>query len=239
MRVRVAGLKATRISVALTRYPRQPVTVTGLDDSVMSPAIDEELLARQSALQQEARQVLAELDVAALVADIGPLLITGSFVSGLMCWRELDVMVLVGEEFSPEDVLRLLTRIVGRTGATALEYYDERGPRCVTGQVRDERYHVPFTVDWADHCWRIDLTLWLHDPHVNVTNWHKELHDRITAEQRRAVLRIKDVWHRRPEYPDQVGGLDVYTAVIDDGVRTPRQFATWLASRGLPLLPPR
>jgi hypothetical protein len=48
------------------------------------------------------------------------------------------------------------------------------------------------------------------------------------------VLRIKDAWHQRPTYPDQVGGLDIYTAVIDDGVRTPRQFATWLASRGLP-----
>ena len=58
--------------------------------------------------------------------------------------------------------------------------------------------------------------------------------ERITAEQRSAVLRIKDVWHRRPTYPDQAGGLDIYTAVIDDGVRTPRQFATWLAGRGLP-----
>lgn len=200
----------------------------------MSPASDEELLARQSALQQEAREILAEMELAALVADIGPLLIAGSFVSGLMCWRDLDVMVLVGAGFSPPDVLRLLTRIVERTGATAMEYHDERGPRCVTGQVRDERYHVPFTVDRGGSCWRIDLTLWLHDPHLNVTDWHEQLRERITAEQRRAVLRIKDVWHRRSEYPDQVGGLDIYTAVIDDGVRTPRQFATWLAGHGLP-----
>jgi len=200
----------------------------------MSLASDEDLLARQCALQEEARQVLAGLDLAALVADIGPLLVAGSFVSGLMCWRELDVMVLAGGDFSPQDVLRLLARIVGQTGATSLEYHDERGPRCVTGQVRDERYHVPFTVDRAGQSWRIDLTLWLHDPHLNVTRWHEELCERITAEQRCAVLRIKDAWHRRPTYPDQVGGLDIYTAVLEDDVRTPRQFATWLASHGLP-----
>jgi hypothetical protein len=200
----------------------------------MSAGSDEELLARQSALQDEAREVLAELGLVALVADIGPLLLAGSFVSGLMCWRELDVMLLAGDDFSPQDALRLLARIVERTGATAAEYHDERGPRCQTGQVRDERYHVPFTVEWAGHRWRIDLTLWLHDPHVNVTRWHEELRGRITAEQRSAVLRIKDVWHQRPTYPDQVGGLDIYTAVIDDGVRTPRHFATWLASHGLP-----
>jgi len=200
----------------------------------MSPASDEELLARQSALQEEAREILAELELAALFADIGPLLMAGSFVSGLMCWRELDVMVLVGGDFSPQDVLRLMTRIVGRTGATAMEYRDERGPRCLTGQVRDERYHVPFTVDRAGAGWRIDLSLWLHDSHDSVTEWHEQLRERITAEQRCAVLRIKEAWHGRPEYPDQVGGLDIYTAVIDDGVGTPREFATWLANHGLP-----
>jgi hypothetical protein len=60
--------------------------------------------------------VLAELDLAALVADIGPLPFAGSFVSGLMCWRELDAMVLVGGDFSPQDVLRLLAGIVDQTG---------------------------------------------------------------------------------------------------------------------------
>ena len=75
---------------------------------MMSPASDEDLLARPAALQEEARQVLADLDLAALVADIGPLLLAGSFVSGLMCWRELDVMVLAGGDFSPQDVLWLL-----------------------------------------------------------------------------------------------------------------------------------
>jgi hypothetical protein len=50
---------------------------------MMPPASDEELLTRQSALQAEAREVLDELDLAALLAGIGPLLLAGSFVSGL------------------------------------------------------------------------------------------------------------------------------------------------------------
>ena len=45
------------------------------------------------------------------------------------------------------------------------------------------------------------------------------------------MLRIKDAWHRRPEYPGEVGGLEVYTAVLEAGVRTPGQFAAWLARR--------
>jgi hypothetical protein len=37
--------------------------------------------------------------------SVGPLLVTGSFVSGLMCGRELDVTVLAGSDFSPQDVM--------------------------------------------------------------------------------------------------------------------------------------
>jgi hypothetical protein len=201
----------------------------------MSPAADKGLLIRQSALQQEAREVLARLDLAALVVGAGPLLVTGSFVSGLMCWPEVDVMVHVGSGFSPSDVMRLLAPIVSRPGVTGLDYRDERGPRCVTGQVRDERYHVPLTVEHAGRAWQIDLTLWLHDPHLNVIRWHEELRARITAEERIAVLRIKDDWCRRPAYPHQVGGLQIYAAVLDDGVRTAGQFAAWLAQQGLPV----
>lgn len=54
----------------------------------------------------------------------GPLEVTGSFASGLMCWRELDVMVLAGRDFPPPDVMSLLARIVRRTGVTGIEYCD-------------------------------------------------------------------------------------------------------------------
>ena len=129
-------------------------------------------------------------------------------------------------------VLRYAMWAIGRTSRAPIHHRDERGPRSPTGQVRDERYHVPVTLLRGGASWRTDLTLWLHDPHANVTAWHEALRHLITAEQRRAVLRIKDVWHRRPEYPDQVGAMEIYTAVVEDGVCTPEWFAAWLAERG-------
>jgi hypothetical protein len=187
-----------------------------------------DLEARSAELQVEAGAVLAGLDLPAL--GFGPVLPTGSVVSGLMVWRDLDVMVL-GEGLSPGDVLRRLAPLADRPGFEKLELVDERGPRSPTGEVRDERYHVPITWRHGDARWRIDLTVWLHDLHRGVTEWHEELRSRITPEQRAAVLRIKDAWHRRPEYPDEVGAADVYLAVLDDGVRDPEGFATWLTRR--------
>lgn len=201
---------------------------------VTTPTADEELAARQSALQLEAAALLDELGQAGIFTDIGPLEVMGSYISNLMCWRELDVGLLVGPDYGPQDVLHLITRVMELPGVVGFDYRDERADRSPTGLVKEERYHVPFRLDRDSGSWCLDLSLWLHDLHENVTAWHEALRESITDEQRAAVLRIKDVWFRLPSYPDQIGGQDIYTAVIDDGVRTPEQFRRWLADRGLP-----
>jgi hypothetical protein len=58
------------------------------------------------------------------------------------------------------------------------------------------------------------------------------LPSRLTAETRLAILRVKSVWASRPEYARVVRSFDIYTAVLDGGVRTPDEFAAWLAERG-------
>ena len=51
----------------------------------------------------------------------------------------------------------------------------------MTGPAGDERYRVTLTVRNAGRRWQIDLTLWLHDLHQNVTGWHEELRERTTG----------------------------------------------------------
>ena len=72
------------------------------------------------------------------------------------------------------------------------DYRDERGNRSPTGTARDERYHVMVELVRSGRTWRVDLTLWLNDPHANVTAWHESLRGSLTAEQRSTILRIKD-----------------------------------------------
>jgi hypothetical protein len=195
------------------------------------PAPDDLLELRQAELQAEGRRLLDELALERMLADVGPVRYTGSFVSGLMSWPDLDVMVLSHPEFTPSDVLALEARIITNPGVIGFDYRDERGARSPTGTPRDERYHLPTFVERGTRLWRLDLTVWLRDDHTNLTVWHEQLRDTITAEQRRAVLRIKDVWHRRPDYPDVVSGLEIYTAVLEHGVRTAQQFGVWWSAQ--------
>jgi hypothetical protein len=83
---------------------------------VQAPVSDDELAARQSALQAEAAALLDELDRSGIFSDIGPLEGTGSYVSNLMCWRDLDVGLLVGADYSPRDVLHLISRLMELPG---------------------------------------------------------------------------------------------------------------------------
>jgi hypothetical protein len=197
------------------------------DDAVV---LDDEMLSkRAAALEAEAGELLAAITEIDAFHHIGPLLVTGSYVSGLMCWRDLDVGALVGSEFTPADVLELAARIIAELDVTAFTYRDERGSRSPTGARRDERYHLPLQVNWKSGGeWRFDLSLWLYDDHANVAAWHRQLRQRLSPIQRGAVLRIKHVWCRRPEYPDEVSGTEIYSAVLDDGVNDADAFDQWL-----------
>jgi hypothetical protein len=190
---------------------------------------DAALASRQTALQDEAREVLAGMAALDALRALGPLMETGSYVSGLMCWRDLDVGVLVGSDFTPTDVLNLAVNITEAVEVAGFTYRDERGARSPTGERRDERFHLPLHVVWKRREWRFDLSLWLYDDHVNVAEWHRQLRDGLSSEQRRAILRIKNDWCRRPEYPDEVGGTDIYNAVLNHGVSDAESFRRWLA----------
>lgn len=105
---------------------------------MLPSARDQELLARQAALQAEAAEVLADMDLGALFGDVGPVLVVGSYHSGLMCWRDLDVCLLAGVDFSPAAALELLKRVVELPGFVGFTYRDERGQRNPMGEARDE-----------------------------------------------------------------------------------------------------
>ncbi len=49
-------------------------------------------------------------------------------------------------------------------------------------------------------------------------------------ETRSAILDIKRAWVNRPEYGKTVRSFDIYTAVLDGGIRTPEEFERFLRS---------
>ena len=193
-----------------------------------------ELLQRQRSLQAEARQVLTDLALMSALSRLGHAEHIGSSVSGLMVWRDLDVGARCPQP-SPDRVFQTLQPILTHSGVHEVLYREETGPRSPSGKPTDQRYYFVLRyMNGADQRWKIDISIWLTDAPRNQLGHIEDLARRLTDETRLAILWIKDVWHRLETYPDEVSGTDIYSAVLDHGVRTPEQFAAYLLERNLP-----
>ena len=88
-----------------------------------------------------------------------------------MCWRDLDVGVLVGPDYSPQDVLHLISESSSFRGVV-----EAIGMNVVIAVQPDSSRRSGITSRSyliVAARWRVDLTLWLHDIHDNVTAWHR------------------------------------------------------------------
>jgi hypothetical protein len=76
--------------------------------------------------------------------------------------------------------------------------------------------------------WNLDIWF-LDQPERQPSTAHlTTLRPRLTDESRAAIIDIKRAWAERPEYGTTVKSFDVYRAVLDDGVRDPARFETWV-----------
>lgn len=192
------------------------------------------LLERQKALQAEANRLVELLGLKAMLERAGRFERLGSSVSGLMVWRDLDLGVSCGA-LSAERAWEAVVPLAAHPRTTRLSYRNEIGrhaPPELRGHGR--YYFVACHQTETGQEWKIDVSLWSPESPPGPLAHAQELRRRLTPETRLAILWIKDAWYRLPSYPDLVGGMDVYDAVLEHGVRTPEQFGKYLRRRGLP-----
>jgi hypothetical protein len=182
---------------------------------------DEELLAREDVLQAEARQFAADRDLANLLARLGRVIPVGSAVTGLMVWRDLDYTV-DADGVTAKAVWGAVRPLLER--CHRLVYADETGDR-VAETAPYERHYFVFRIDG----WKLDVSIWTNGAPAEVERYARQLAERLDDETRLAILRLKDAWHTRPEYPEIVGAFEIYEAVLEHGVRTPEQLERHLA----------
>lgn len=192
-----------------------------------------ELLSRQNALQAEGKRVLAALNIVSMLAPAGPIVFNGSYVTGLMVWRDLDMSVTAPGMTSRQaydTMLPLLTH----PDVTLVRYRNEASARNTAGSPEDERYFFAVYARVEDQEWKIDISFWVSRIRREERLSPDRIIPRLTDETRLAILWIKDIWHQRPEYMTTVSSTDIYDAVLDAGVRTPDEFEAYLAQPAAP-----
>lgn len=177
------------------------------------PLTDAELLARDEALHDEAQSFLAAHRVEQRLAAAGRVLLVGSYVTGLMVWRDLDVCV-DAQELDRAGAWELVRPFLAETDRLRYEHLDEP---------EDRRHYFVLRLNG----WKLDLSLFTAGIPPEVEAFQDDLRRRLDPETRLAILRLKDLWHRRPEYPEVVGGFEICRAVLA-GVRTSVELDAFL-----------
>ncbi len=194
-----------------------------------APADDDALWQRQFELQREAAAVRADLDLDALCGSLGQPHLVGSAALGLMVWRDLDITV-VCSHLDVAAVFDLGRQLASHARVRALQFRNDTGAWNVDPTYPDGVY---WAIDYrdADRRWNIDM--WFVDEPARQPDLaHLEvLQPRLDDNARRAILAIKDAWAGRPQYRKTVTSYDIYTAVLDDGVRSPSEFEAHLRRR--------
>jgi hypothetical protein len=187
---------------------------------------DAQLMAWQATLQGQADEVVVDLGLAEMLAEAGEPVRVGSSALGLMAWRDLDVTV-VCPHLSASQVAGLGARLAGHPRVREVTFRNDTGawnvdPAYPDGLYLGLRYRDAGGEDWKVDVWFVDRPDRQPDlGHV------RTLLPRLTDATRAAILRVKDAVWDQPGYVS----FDVYTAVLDHGVRTTEEFLAWREAR--------
>ncbi len=189
------------------------------------------LLKQADNLKAESQLVVADLELYKSLSTIGELKQIGSSVTGLLVWRDKDFAVTCPGALK-EDVIKSLIPLLCSERISQIKFNNETGEFNPTGLPQDERVYVAANYKMNNgNVWKLDISFWMKVQQEQESQYVEHIRKHLTADTRLAILWIKDIWHRKPAYYNQVCSMDIYTAVLDHSVRTPQDFDAYLAKR--------
>lgn len=168
-------------------------------------------------LKAEADALSARADLSAAFSAYADWFIGGSYRCDLMCWRDLDVYVL-------DPALEL--------GACFRAAHDiTRRLQAVKARFTDHRAGQPAGYYWGillgnarAGAWKLDV--WFVGPSDFTAHrdYADELRTGLSAEERAAILRLKEAYWASTAYRDTITSHQIYEAVRRHGIRTREEF---------------
>ncbi|MBC2879506.1 MULTISPECIES: hypothetical protein [Streptomyces] len=218
----------------MTAEPNVPSPgTTGGEAPVRTPAEDPAaILAEQRALQAEADEVVADLELAGPLAERGEAVRVGSSALGLMVRRDIDITVVCPDlgDGVKKAVADIGAALAVHDRVRQVRFRDDTGhwntdPMYPDGLYLGVEYRSEAGREWTLDIWFVD------EPDRQPDLAHvRALPPRLTDAHRVRILRIKRALAARPD--DSTPGYDVYRAVLDHGATTPEEFDVWRAGSG-------
>jgi len=146
----------------------------------------------------------------------GEVHMVGSYALGLMTWRDLDIHI-VREDLDVRAFFDLGSEIAGRMKPHRMHFRDES--TVGTAGLPRGFYWGIYLGDERSGAWKIDIWQTNQQAFELVRRFGDDLSARLNETNRAVILEIKTACWQHPEYRRGFTSADVYSAVLDRGVR--------------------
>lgn len=188
-------------------------------------------------LKTEADQVLAELSLLKELRKLGKVSVVGSVALNLMVYKDIDIEVVV-EKLEPQAISQVISRLTSsnlrRIDLSLINNSVESKEKFPKGIYLGIKYHLgmSWVSDFSknEETWKVDI--WFVEPeNARSLKTTKEIELKLNNESRRIILEIKSDSYQNENYRKVFSALDIYKAVLDQGIVDTKGFQSYLKSR--------
>src|SRR3989344_771731 len=187
-----------------------------------------DLLKQEEDLQKEARELLRETGIQEFLSKFGEIEIGGSLDSGLMVWRDID-MGVISPEINEEKYWQMVKFLFGLNNYYHSLYIQDF--RESVNPASPKGLYIGLKIKFRNNMWKVDV--WYLGPRKNPNeNFNIWLKENLNNENRKTILEIKNLVYEDPKYRKEFYSIDIYKAVIEEGVKTLDEFRKYLEKQG-------
>lgn len=179
-------------------------------------------------LKEDADRLLTDTGLGPILTRHGEVLFTGSYHYDLLTWRDIDICLSITEP--PMQVASAIVARLCQTDVVASIYIRNEHVLKTEGNPEAVFVCVEFLPAHREH-WKVDVLLGSPALVARTVAPGRELVARLNPATRDAILRIKSVLCKHPQYRREIKSTDIYHAVIDEGVRDIAGWEVWWADK--------
>jgi hypothetical protein len=180
-------------------------------------------------IRAEADRLLAS-GLRDILSMYGEVCLHGSYVLRLMTWRDLDIRI-VRQEQDRTQFFFLGERIANHLSPHRMHFRNEMAG--LTERLPRGLYWGIYLGDERKGAWKLDI--WAVSPgdHEATAARTKHLCERLTSDERIAILKLKSELWSHPEYRRGFSSQDIYEAVLERGIRDLTAFRVFIREKGI------
>lgn len=185
------------------------------------------LFTTDAALHEEADRLLSS-GLREVLLSFGDVHVVGSYVLGLMVWRDLDLHV-VCERVDVPAFFDLGARLATRLSPGRMHFRNELVMR--TDGQPEGLYWGLYLGDPRERGWKVDIWVSTRQAFEATRRFESELRTSLTDQRRMTILEIETAVWQHPDYRRGFSSIDIDRAVIDSGVEDVEGFLAYVAER--------